>query len=136
MIINRECDYALRLVRNLNEITVTNISTIVERENVTKAIAYKVARKLEKAGLIRSVRGNAGGYMLTRKLDEITILDVYRIMEPDGLINSCFREGETCPHKQDNSCILHCELARIQSVLFDEMNRKTIRQLIEEHQTV
>ena len=76
MLITRECDYALRLVRNLSTDDVTSISKIAKAEQISSAIAYKVAGKLEKGGLIESVRGNRGGYRLIRGADKISILDV------------------------------------------------------------
>ena len=48
MLINRETDYAFRLVRNLSPDKPKSISTIVDIEHITSPIAYKVARKLEK----------------------------------------------------------------------------------------
>lgn len=132
MLFTRETDYAMRLVRNLSEGAPTSISTIVEKEYISNAIAYKVARKLEKGGLIRSVRGNAGGYMLTRPLTEITLLDIYRIMDPTSMLNECLREGAHCPVNEGASpCQVHKELVRIQAVLFAELASKSVAELIE-----
>jgi len=133
MLITRECDYALRIVRNLSPNEVTSIHTIVERESITNAIAYKVARKLEKAGLLRSIRGNSGGYLLTRGLDEITILDVYKIMEPNPAINECLKQGRECPLLNDEKpCAVHYELERIQNALFEELGKRSLLEIVTE----
>ena len=123
MLINRETDYAFRLVRNLSPDKPKSISTIVDIEHITYPIAYKVARKLEKGGLLKSVRGNAGGYMLTRGLDQITLYDVFVIMENDPYVNLCMKEGHVCPNNvAGNQCKIHYELRRIQEVLKKEMS--------------
>lgn len=133
ILITRESDYALRIVRNLNENEVRSIAPIVDKEGITTAIAYKVARKLEKGGLIRSIRGNAGGYQLVRGLDKISILDVYKIMEPDAAINHCLRKGTTCPLNTCNSpCNIHYELNRIQARLMEELGRRSIQEIMTE----
>lgn len=133
MLITRECDYALRLVRNLSTDDVTSISKIAKAEQISNAIAYKVAGKLEKGGLIESVRGNRGGYRLIRGADKISILDVYRIMEPNGAINECLKSGADCPlNKEDKPCAVHHELERIQNVLFEELGRKSLLEIIQE----
>ena len=133
MLITRECDYALRLIRNLSTDDVTSISKVAKTENISNAIAYKVAGKLEKGGLIESVRGNRGGYLLTRGADRISILDIYQIMEPDGAINECLKDGVDCPlNKGEKPCAVHDELERIQKVLFDEMGSKSLLQIINE----
>lgn len=133
MLITRECDYALRLIRNLSTDDVTSISKIAKVEQISNAIAYKVAGKLERGGLIESVRGNRGGYHLTRGADKISILDVYKIMEPNGAINECLKEGVECPlNKGEQPCAVHYELERIQNVLFEELSRKSLLEVIQE----
>ena len=133
MLITRECDYALRLIRNLSADGVNSIRNIAKKEKISNAIAYKVAGKLEKGGLIESVRGNKGGYLLARGADEITLLDVYKIMEPDGAINECLKAGVECPlNTGDKPCAVHAELERIQNVLMDEMGRKSLLEVLSE----
>lgn len=130
MLITRECDYALRIIRNLSTEYVQSIKAVAEKEKITNAIAYKVAGKLEKGGLIRSVRGNRGGYMLSRCADRISILDVYRIMEPDGVINECLKEGSDCPmNRGETPCAVHRELKRVQKVLFSELGKKSLQEI-------
>lgn len=131
MLITRECDYALRLIRNLSPDTVTSIKEIADKEDITKAIAYKVAGKLEAGGLIESVRGHNGGYRLARGADKISILDVYNVMEPDGAINKCLKKGVECPlNTGDKPCAVHNELERIQDVLMAELGKKSLYEVL------
>ena len=72
MLFTRETDYALRLLRNLDAKKHKSISQIIDKkELMTTAITYKVA-KTGSGGLIESVRGNSGGYKLTRDMSGIT----------------------------------------------------------------
>ena len=73
MLITRECDYAIRIIRALSPGDIMNVPTICEKESLTSAITYKMARKLEKAGLIKSYRGSAGGYALNCDLEHTTL---------------------------------------------------------------
>ena len=66
MLFNRETDYAVRVLKNLSTDRPTSISSFVEGEFISEAIAYKVSRKLDKAGIIYGVRGSSGGYVLSR----------------------------------------------------------------------
>ncbi len=130
MLITRETDYAFRLIRNLGTTEQKSISTIIEKELISSAIAYKVARKLERGGLIVSVRGNVGGYKLTREPDRITLFDVYNIMNPDTAVNECLREGAECPLNTEGSpCAVHYELERIQEALYAEMKRYSLAEI-------
>ena len=64
MVITRETDYALRLLRVLLDGELHAVRDIAESELVPQAFAYKILIKLSKAGLVRSVRGTAGGFRL------------------------------------------------------------------------
>ena len=133
MLITRECDYALRLIRNLSKDEVTSITTVAKKEEISNAIAYKVAGKLERGNLIESVRGNRGGYKLTRGPEKISILDVYRVMEPGAAINECLKKGSDCPmNTQEEPCKVHRELERIQDVLYKELDSKSLLDILNE----
>lgn len=132
MLISRECDYALRIIRNLNPETVTAVSEIVEREHMTLAMGYKVSRKLEKAGLIQSVRGRKGGYLLEREPEEITILDVYRSIEPELLLVDCMDEEYNCPNNTEKRpCRMHEQLCRLQRQLIRDLTDISIADVID-----
>ncbi len=51
---------------------------MAERLNVSEAHLAKVLQRLAHAGLVRSVRGPHGGFMLARAGSEITLLEVVR----------------------------------------------------------
>ena len=53
MLFTRETDYALRLLRNLDAKKHKSISQIIDKELMTTAITYKVARKLDRPGKFR-----------------------------------------------------------------------------------
>lgn len=131
MLFTRETDYALRLLRNLDAKEHKSISQIIDKELMTTAIIYKVARKLDRGGLVESVRGNSGGYKLTRDLSEITLYDVFRIMNPDTVLNDCLHPDVNCPlDSEETPCGYHKELCRIQNVLFDELRRKSLAEIL------
>ena len=66
MLLTRECDYALRTVRVLAEGGRQSVGSICKRESVPHQYAYKILKKLEHAGIVRSYRGIHGGYELGR----------------------------------------------------------------------
>lgn len=131
MLFNRETDYAIRVIRNLSIDKPKSISSIAGNEHISEAIAYKVSRKLHKGGLIKGVRGSNGGYELVRPLSEITLYDVYRIMEPNSYVSECLRGNDNCPNNKSNApCMIHAELARIQHDLFKNMNSRSIADIL------
>ena len=73
MLITRRSDYAMRICRVLRDGKVHNVREICEKEDIPKAFAYKILRELEMADLVKSERGNQGGYYLEKSLDELTL---------------------------------------------------------------
>lgn len=131
MLFTRETDYAIRLLRNLNEDVPISISKIAEREHISNAIGYKVARKLEQSGLIKSTRGSTGGYCLTAPLSEITLLDVYRVMDPQSVLNECLKDGVCCPNNTDDQpCMIHRELVRIEDIFHRALSERSLAEVL------
>ena len=82
------------------------------------------------ADLVKSERGNQGGYYLDRSLDELTLYDVVSVTEGDLAILHCMKEDcERNP--SDMPCKVHMEIERIQDILVQEMKKKTIADIME-----
>ena len=63
----------------------------------------KVFQHLAKAGLVRSVRGPTGGFILARPASSITLLEVYEAIEGPLAIDKCLLSEPVCGGKK---CIL------------------------------
>lgn len=131
MLITREVDYAIRIVRNLNTNEYKSIVDIAKKEYMTETIAHKVARILHKKGVIDSKRGIDGGYSLNKSLDELTLYDIYLAIIDKPAINECLLEGKICPVNIERGCGVHKELKRIQNVLFEEFKKTPISHMLD-----
>ena len=130
MLITRRSDYAMRICRVLHDGKVHHVREICQAEEIPKAFAYKILRELEMAGLVKSERGNQGGYYLNRPLSELTLYDVVKITEDDLAILHCMKED--CSRNPDSMpCKVHQEIERIQKILIDELKKKTIEEILD-----
>ncbi len=71
--------YGLRAVINLarsNHSRPVSIGSIASEENVSSEFLEQIFFKLKKAGLIRSIRGPGGGFVLNRMPGEISVQDI------------------------------------------------------------
>ena len=130
MFVNRETDYAIRIVRNLSEDELSQIDTISQKENISVTMAHKVARILKNNGVINSKSGVNGGYYLNKPLSEITLFDLYGAMNASADINACIMDEKLCPFAKTPMCKVHDELCRIQDILHDELKKKSISELL------
>lgn len=129
MFITRECDYAIRVVRELANGEKKAVQQICEKEQIPLPYGYKILKKLEKAGLVQSFRGAKGGYNLLKSPDAITLYDVLMAVNEEFFINECMRQGAYCERNGDNGhCKVHNELFRIQGLLIQTLQEKSFSQ--------
>ena len=131
MFLTKECDYGIRIVRALAEGEKRTAEEICEAENIPGQFAYKILKKMERAGFLQSSRGRDGGYWLIKSLDAITLFDIISAIDENLFINECLKEDRPCVRNgPDKSCAVHHELERIQQVLTNELRLKTILQIV------
>ncbi len=63
----------------------------------------KVFQRMTKAGLVKSVRGPRGGFLLARPAVEIRLIDILTAIEGDFEPKDCLFSKKLC---QNNGCIL------------------------------
>ena len=79
MKINKQDEYGLRILLRLakgNAEEGLSIPQLSELEGLSQPYIGKITRALRLAGLIESTRGQKGGYILAKKPDQITVLEV------------------------------------------------------------
>src|SRR5262245_26769068 len=60
-------------------------AAIAEKYGVSQHHLAKVLSELARAGVVESVRGVGGGYRFAGNLRRLTLMDIIRLFEPDGL---------------------------------------------------
>lgn len=131
MLLTRECDYAIRILRVLVGGDVVNVAEIAEREDITTQITYKLARRLDKAGIICSHRGVNGGYQLLHSLDKLTLYDVFLAVEQKLLVSECTGDHSLCSRNTvDSPCMVHMEFCRLQKLMIDELKSRTLKEVM------
>ena len=80
-----------------------NAVKIAEQTGQSKNHISKVAQRLVKNDLLKSVRGPAGGFSLKKRPEKITLLDIYESIEGPLEITDCPFANEVCHFDQ---CIM------------------------------
>lgn len=75
--------------------TPVSIKTISKRQNISEYYLEQLFSPLRKAGLIKSIRGAQGGYVLNKTPDQIKVSDVMYVLEGPIEIAECI-EGVEC----------------------------------------
>ena len=98
--------YALRLMLDLavfSDGAPVSLRDVAKRQGISDKYLEQIVTPLSKAGLVRSVRGANGGYLLTRKPEEYTVGDILRPLEGDLAPVECATDSEFC--QRCNECV-------------------------------
>src|SRR6187401_1162239 len=86
MIVSAKTEYAciavLELAARHGSGEPVRIREIADAHGIPSRFLVQILLQLKSAGLVRSVRGAAGGYRLAREPEEITLLDVMTVVDP------------------------------------------------------
>ena len=91
--------YGLRamfeLARDFGEAPVL-LSTVAERQGLSRKYLHTLLTTLKSAGLVRSVRGARGGFLLARRPAEITLSEIVRALEGPFSLMDCVADQTVC----------------------------------------
>ena len=90
--LSQTVEYALRAAVYLADDQATHPRTTEQIADITKvpqAYLSKVMQGLARAGILKSLRGIHGGFVLARPISEVTILEVVNAVDPILRIRTC-----------------------------------------------
>jgi Rrf2 family protein len=73
-----------------------SLAEIAKRQDLSAKYLEQLIILLKGAGLIRSVRGRRGGYMLARRPEEISVGEIVETLEGKLSVVDCVLEPELC----------------------------------------
>ena len=79
--------------------------SIAERQNIPEKYLEQILSVLRKAGLIESIRGPSGGYLLSKPPEDITVGHILRALEGDLAPVKCVRQDKREKHAKDPACV-------------------------------
>ena len=90
------------LIYILNKNACVSIKDIASKKNIPENYLEQIMRILKKAGLIKSIRGAKGGYILNCEPEKITIGDILKILENGMYFTDCLKKKFNRAKKIDN----------------------------------
>jgi Rrf2 family protein len=98
-----------------------SLAKIAEEEKISLGYLERLFSKLKKAGLVKSERGVKGGYSLTRKPEDISILDIVKTLEGNISYFRCVSEDGLVSCDSMDVCGAVKVLSRLQKVVNDTL---------------
>ena len=131
MLISRETDYALRILQSLLDVHCKATGDLSKSEMIPQQFAYKIIKKLSRAGLVEITRGVDGGWRLAKNPETVSLYDLMAAMDDRREVNACMDPAYQCARRDKNgACIIHCQLALVQQKLDTELRSIHLKTLL------
>lgn len=131
--------YGLRAMIDLArycEMEPVSINSIAARQDISERYLEQLVALLKKAGLVKSIRGASGGYILAKGADEISVGDILRALEGDLEPVKCaaFYSDEGCTAA--DGCVTKYVWQKINDSINQTVNEIKLNELVVKSRTL
>ena len=120
-LITRDTDYAIRALccfaRNRRDRV--SVSEMVKELKISRPFLRKILQVLNKKGLLKSYKGQGGGFNLRIKPSKISLIDIIEIFQGRVKINECTFNKKVCPNIK--TCKIKKKIDGIQKHVVSEL---------------
>jgi len=134
MRLSTKSTYGLRAMLNVameSDGAAVSISDISKKEGISVQYLEQLLNKLRREGLIESVRGPKGGYMLSKDPGNITVADIVKALEGEIRLSHCVSSakspGASC--KNTRSCVPKLVWLKLSNAISDCLESMTLEDL-------
>ena len=128
-LLTKNTDYAIRALLELTADSGKLLSAreISQRQKIPYQFLRGIMQKLIKHEFISSKEGVNGGFKISKKPEDIKVIDIVRIFQGDLQLINCMFRKEICHNRK--TCVLRKELKRIEKIICREFEDISIYSL-------
>ncbi|MDO8661821.1 MAG: Rrf2 family transcriptional regulator [Candidatus Omnitrophota bacterium] len=129
-LITRNTDYALRALCFIakSDGKIIPVSGLARELRVPQPFLRKILQVLSKKRILKSLKGQGGGFLLKRSPVKIFLPDIMRIFQGKLRLNECSLKKLLCPEQK--TCPLRKKISGIERYVLRELNAISIASLI------
>jgi len=123
--------YALRLMLDIALADTrgpVSLREVAQRQEISDKYLEQIVTQLSRAGLVRSVRGAGGGYLLTRGAEEYTVGEILRALEGSLAPVGCAEDASCC--ERSGQCVVQEVWAQIGAAVSEVVDHITLADLV------
>ncbi|MCK4655235.1 MAG: Rrf2 family transcriptional regulator [Candidatus Cloacimonetes bacterium] len=133
MHISVKTGYAVRalseLALNASEKPIS-ISEICKKQNLPIKYIEQLFRNLKRDGLVKSIHGSKGGYLLNRELNKISLKNIMKAVDDDFSHNFCYGSKEHIDYCKGFPCGFYELWDEIKDHIEDYLDSINLEQII------
>ena len=120
--------FQLSLNENNGPLPLRNIAS---KQNISEQYLEQLFSSLKKSGLVKSVRGAQGGYLLSKEAKDITVGDILIALEGPVSLSDCLLDDYVC--ENSSKCITKVVWERIKKGIEEVTNSITLQDMIDDY---
>jgi Rrf2 family protein len=109
------------------------LNNIAESQNISEHYLEQLIAILRRNGLVKSVRGAQGGYMLAKPPENITVGQVIRTLEGEIAPAECVIDGETVNCERESSCVTKTVWLRMKESINNVIDSITLQDMVNDY---
>jgi Rrf2 family protein len=121
----------LDMAQNQEEGPITT-HTIAQRQDISERYLEQLLIPLKQAGLVKSIRGSQGGYILGRTAKNISVGDIIRVLEGPLAPVDCVNELNPDDCKRADSCVTRLIWTKVRDSVTEILNSYSLEDLVNE----
>lgn len=108
-----------------------SLKHIATSQGISDQYLEQIFASLKKSGLVKSVRGAQGGYLLSKDSSEITVADILKVLEGDFAFTDCLLDEDLCENY--DSCSTRYVWARIKSSIEEVTKSISLKDMVDDY---
>ena len=121
---------AMADLANVKDMKTTNLTEISLRQGISISFLEQIFLKLKKNNLVKSSRGPAGGYSLTRSPEEIKLSNIIEAVDEKVKTVGCKKESKKGCTGKSIKCITHNLWDDLETHINNFFEKNTLKDIV------
>ncbi len=105
------------------------LRVIARDQGVSIKYLEQLMAMLKSAGIVRSVRGSKGGYILAKSPGQVKVSDCFQCLEGPVITTECVKDKSFC--ERSNDCVARQVWAEVQGAVMEVLQSMTLQNLVD-----
>ena len=114
---------------NINPVSLRDISL---RQNISLDYLEQIFFKLKKNQIVKSVRGNQGGYVLSKKPNDIKLTNIFHALDEKVKTVQCKKDSKKGCNGRSTKCITHNLWDELENHINSFFEQKSLKDLVQD----
>lgn len=106
-----------------------HLKTIAQRQGLSVKYLEQLMAVLKSAGIVSSIRGSKGGYILAKKPEEVRVSECFNCLEGSVLTAECVGNEKYCPRMAN--CAARGLWTELEGAIMEVLESVTLQDLID-----